>query len=199
MEDIPRVSLSTEDGRSVDLHDDSHLVSPDTHPQLLPPIPFPTESFSESLESITGAGRRVSRALSTTSRASRRMSYMTELRSKRDRSDTASLMTVDEITAEVENRRRTTMNDRHQDDTDDWTEVDSAEGEDGHGEQVPVDDIEEDDFSDEEEEDEDIVSDDEDNTLNDDADEAEENGGPVERKGRSFHWIQFASCLHPGS
>ncbi|KAF8921262.1 hypothetical protein CPB85DRAFT_1270044 [Mucidula mucida] len=190
MEDIPRVSLSTEDGRSVDLHDDSHLVSPDTHPQLLPPIPFPTESFSESLESITGAGRRVSRALSTTSRASRRMSYMTELRSKRDRSDTASLMTVDEITAEVENRRRTTMNDRHQDDTDDWTEVDSAEGEDGHGEQVPVDDIEEDDFSDEEEEDEDIVSDDEDNTLNDDADEAEENGGPVERKANK--WIKGA-------
>ena len=30
---------------------------------------------------------------------------MTELRNRRDRSDTASMLTVDEITAEVENRR----------------------------------------------------------------------------------------------
>lgn len=41
------------------------------------------------------------------------MSYMTELRSKRDRSDTASLMTVDEITAEVESRRASSTLDGH--------------------------------------------------------------------------------------
>jgi mitogen-activated protein kinase kinase kinase len=58
------------------------------------------------------------------STASNRMSYMTELRSKRDRSDTASLMTVGEITAEVESRRASTSNEREAD-FDDWTKVDA--------------------------------------------------------------------------
>ena len=49
---------------------------------------------------------------------------MTELRSKRDRSDTASLMTVGEITAEVESRRASTSNERETD-FDDWTKVDA--------------------------------------------------------------------------
>ena len=60
------------------------------------------ESFSEGLENFTAGpedGSRSARPLS------RRMSYMTELRSKRDVSDTASLMTVDEITEAVETRR----------------------------------------------------------------------------------------------
>jgi mitogen-activated protein kinase kinase kinase len=116
VEELPRMSLSTEDGRSVDLIDVEK-------PQLLPPIPFPTESLSESMEGITGGVRQrpVSRA---TSIASKRMSYMTELRSKRDRSDTASLMTVGEITAEVESRRASTSNDRETD-FDDWTKVDA--------------------------------------------------------------------------
>ena len=111
------MSLSTEDGRSVD------LLEGVEKPQLLPPIPFPTESLSESMEGITGGVRQrpVSRA---TSIASKRMSYMTELRSKRDRSDTASLMTVGEITAEVESRRASTSNDRETD-FDDWTKVDA--------------------------------------------------------------------------
>ena len=52
------------------------------------------------------------------------MSYMTELRSKRDRSDTASFMTVDEITAEVESRRISTPTERETD-LDDWTKVDA--------------------------------------------------------------------------
>jgi len=38
---------------------------------------------------------------------------MTELKSKKDRSDTASLMTVDEITAEVESRRASGTLDGH--------------------------------------------------------------------------------------
>ena len=117
VEDLPRMSLSTEDGRSVDL-----LGEDVEKPQLLPPIPFPTESLSESMVGITGGVRQrpVSRA---TSIASKRMSYMTELRSKRDRSDTSSLMTVGEITAEVESRRASTSNDRETD--DDWTKVDA--------------------------------------------------------------------------
>ena len=112
------MSLSTEDGRSVDL-----LEEVAEKPQLLPPIPFPTESLSESMEGITGGIRQrpVSRATSITSK---RQSYMTELRSKRDRSDTASLMTVGEITAEVESRRASTSNERETD-FDDWTKVDA--------------------------------------------------------------------------
>lgn len=118
VEEIPRMSLSTEDGRSVDL-----LEEVAEKPQLLPPIPFPTESLSESMEGITGGIRQrpVSRATSITSK---RQSYMTELRSKRDRSDTASLMTVGEITAEVESRRASTSNERETD-FDDWTKVDA--------------------------------------------------------------------------
>lgn len=112
-EELPRISLSGDDGHHVD------LSGGDTEPQLLPPVQFATESFSESVENVTGnLNKRASKAMSI---ASRRMSYMTELRSKRDRSDTASLMTVDEITAEVESRRTTL------DGTDEWTKVDSED------------------------------------------------------------------------
>jgi mitogen-activated protein kinase kinase kinase len=51
---------------------------------------------------------------------------MTELRSKRDRSDTASLMTVDEITAEVESRRASMSVDQGSD-MDDWTQVNTGD------------------------------------------------------------------------
>ncbi|KAK0228572.1 ste11-like protein [Armillaria fumosa] len=134
-EDIPRVSLSTEDGRSVNLHGTS--ANTNDHPELLPPIPFPTESFSESLESLTGANRRMSRSLSTASRTSRRLSYMTELRSKKDRSDTASLMTVDEITKEVESRRRNTgiFDRRSSEEADGWTQVENEDGADENDEE----------------------------------------------------------------
>jgi mitogen-activated protein kinase kinase kinase len=116
-EDLPRMSLSTEDGRSVDLQIDAQH---DRANQLLPPIPFPTETLSESMEGITRQ-RPKSRAMSI---ASKRMSYMTELRSKRDKSDTASLMTVDEITAEVENRRVSKAYECD-DELDGWTKVDT--------------------------------------------------------------------------
>ncbi|KAJ4487916.1 ste11-like protein [Lentinula aciculospora] len=134
-EEVPRMSLSTEDGKSVDLDREIEDVSGRLQidkPQLLPPIPFPSESFSESLENLTGTrpGARMSRA---SSNASHRLSFMTELRSRRDRSDTASLMTVDEITKEMENRRmskRESMAIRppESSDTDEWTEVENEEG-----------------------------------------------------------------------
>jgi len=146
-EDLPRMSLSTEDGRSVDLQID------DRTPQLLPPIPFPTETLSESMEGVTRQ-RPKSRAMSI---ASKRMSYMTELRSKRDKSDTASLMTVDEITAEVENRR---VGKAHEcdDELDGWTKVDTeiestvpkAIADDG-GVELEVDDTSEEETSEEDE------------------------------------------------
>lgn len=129
-DDIPRVSLSTEDGESLDLQDDDDDIPSPSVPSELAPVPFPSDSFSDAEDGAVG--RRVSRvgyrSMSNASRASRRMSYMTELRSKRDISDTASLMTVDEITAEVESRRETTIQTTEQpgSDTDDWTKVDSA-------------------------------------------------------------------------
>ena len=155
VEELPRMSLSTEDGQSVDL-----LEEDVKKPQLLPPIPFPTESLSESMEGITGGIRQrpVSRA---TSIASKRMSYMTELRSKRDRSDTASLMTVGEITAEVESRRASTSNET---DFDDWTKVD-AEIETMVPKAVESDDEDKEDEDEDEDEDE-GSSVDEDETLN---------------------------------
>lgn len=99
---VPRVSLSTDDGQNVDMDAEADAASTG---HLLPPIPFPTSSLTETLNDFSseryGTSQR-SRPLST---ASKRMSFMTELRSKRDTSDTASFMTVDEITANVESRR----------------------------------------------------------------------------------------------
>ncbi|KAF9242128.1 Pkinase-domain-containing protein [Melanogaster broomeanus] len=120
-EDPPRVSLSNEDGHSVILTGDDvdRLSGIDSKPHLLPPVNFPTESLSESMEDLTGS-RRLSR---TSSNASKRTSFMTELRSKRDRSDTASLLTVDEITAEVENRRQSMAVDMGVEGAEDWTKV----------------------------------------------------------------------------
>jgi mitogen-activated protein kinase kinase kinase len=51
-EDLPRVSLSTDDGRSVDLHIDSVDVRKDTVPHL-PPIPFPSAPLSEFIDDVT--------------------------------------------------------------------------------------------------------------------------------------------------
>lgn len=98
------------------------------------------------------------------------MSYMTELRSKRDRSDTASLMTVDEITAEVESRRESTTLTRNSD--PDWTKVE-AEDSDTVGNTLTeeVDELDE-------------PAEVEDDTLNDEADdEDDEPGVAVTSKG----------------
>ena len=90
-------------------------------PHLLPPVAFPSESLAESLN-LTGErpGSRMSTA------SSKRMSYITELRSRRDRSDTASMITVDEITAEVENRRQS-VDVKEDDETEEWTAVESSD------------------------------------------------------------------------
>jgi mitogen-activated protein kinase kinase kinase len=163
-EDLPRVSLSTGDGRSVDLHIDSVDVRKDNVPHL-PPIPFPSAPLSEFIDDVTtddSQKKRMSRALST---SSNRLSYMTELRSKRDKSDTASLMTVDQITEAVESRRASTAYGREED-LDGWTKVDSE-----IESMVPTAVADDDGAVDEEEEDEDDseISDEEDETLNDDA------------------------------
>ncbi|KAH9180679.1 Pkinase-domain-containing protein [Lactarius sanguifluus] len=96
-EDPPRVSLSTDDGSSLLESEDEN---PPSHEHLLPPVDL--ESFTESMSNL--AAQSLDRRLSTSS-SMKRMSYITELRSKRDVSDSASFITVDEITAEVESRR----------------------------------------------------------------------------------------------
>lgn len=142
---VPRVSISAEDGHPIEpVSDEAAAPEPASTSkkakrqsmrqsmlQYLPPVAFPSETLSESLnlgEAPTGT-RPLSLALST---GSKRMSYITELRSKRDKSDTASLMTVDEITAEVESRRAS-MDSRNDDvsteGTDDWTEIGTEEDE----------------------------------------------------------------------
>lgn len=65
------------------------------------------------------------------------MSYIKELRSKRDISDTASIMTMDEITAEVESRRESGNNTIADDAS--WTKVDADSDEDTEAPAAPVD------------------------------------------------------------
>jgi len=197
-EEIPRMSLSTEDGRSVELdvdanHPDENFTS--SHPELLPPIPFPTESFSESLESITNGeeGARISRASSNASRFSRRLSYMTELRSKRDRSDTASLMTVDEITKEVESRRETkrqslALHPNNSSDTEEWTDV----GQDPESSTLQQSEDEEDEDQDEDESGEEETLNEEDEEVEDYESDDEMDGGGAKKKCK---WL--LSCLFP--
>ncbi|TFK55044.1 Pkinase-domain-containing protein [Heliocybe sulcata] len=123
-EDPPRLSLSTEDGQSFDLHPEQQKPKSrrDSKP-LLPPVDLSSESFAESMESLTSPGLETDSMSQSQSRLSRRMSYITELRSKKDISDTASLMTVDEITAEVENRRMSKA--FPVESAEDWTQVGS--------------------------------------------------------------------------
>lgn len=177
--DPPRVSLSMDDGRSIDLSNETTPKQPQggvstISPHLLPPVAFPSESLSESLnlsDSQSASSVRSSRRMST---ASKRMSYITELRSKRDRSDTASLMTVDEITAEVESRQETAAKSG---DSDEWTKVD-----------VPDDrqSAQDEDEGDEEEEDEEEYDEEEEEEGEEGVptDEDEGTGQRIESKGR---------------
>jgi mitogen-activated protein kinase kinase kinase len=107
----PRVSLSTEDGRSVDLQPAYNL----------PPLPAPGE----------GLGLAAELQASFEGRSSSRQSMYSQYKTKRDkdRSDAASMLTVDEITAEVaevESRRTSTLIGSEA--GDEWTKV-SVSGE----------------------------------------------------------------------
>ncbi|KZT67747.1 Pkinase-domain-containing protein [Daedalea quercina L-15889] len=182
----PRLSLSTDDGSSIDLEtDDSYKRL--SSPHILPPVAFPSESLSESLnlETNQSENRRQSRTLSSLSTASKRMSYITELRSKRDRSDTASLMTVDEITASVESRRESTV--QPDSGSDEWTQVDAEDDE----KRSIMEEEEEEEEEDTEEED-----DDDDDTLENEADlsDEEETGKTTVSAGRerTIKWIKGA-------
>ena len=129
----PKVSLSTVDGGSVSLvsgDEETTASSQDrsSHARLLPHVDFSLESFTESMGKL--ATQPLDRRLSSGS--GKRMSYITELRSKRDVSDSASFITVDEITAEVESRRESGDVDNG------WTTI-NAEGDEEHAPAAPVD------------------------------------------------------------
>ncbi|KAG8901078.1 ATP binding [Tulasnella sp. 403] len=107
-EPLPRMSVSTEDGQSVDLTSEDGSepqVPPKPSLHLLPPLAVGGETLSESLS----ADFARSPLLSHTTSTGKRTSFLQELRSKRDRSDTASMLTLDEITEKVESRRQSMM------------------------------------------------------------------------------------------
>lgn len=141
----PRVSISNEDGRPLeDILKESKRTS---RPHLLPPVAFPSESLADSMNL---SGSRPGSRLSVAS--SKRMSYIQELRSKRDVSDTASMITVDEITAEVESRESTGSKDSS--DSEEWTAVESGDADTKSIREIPEEEEEEEEGEGEEEEDE---------------------------------------------
>ena len=143
----PQVSISAEEeGQEESEKAAGKRVS---KPHLLPPVAFPSESLADSLN-LTGSASRPGSRMSTAS--SKRMSYITELRSKRDRSDTASMITVDEVTAEVESR---TQGDETADgeETDGWTAVESSDADAKSVKEMPEEEEEEEEDEDEDEED----------------------------------------------
>jgi mitogen-activated protein kinase kinase kinase len=223
-EAVPRVSISTDSGSEASTIDESALDAPTRSSyskrastsstlSLLPPVKLPAESLSDSLTDLTLIGdapssRPVSRSFSN---ASKRMSLITELRSKRDRSDAASLMTVDEITAEVESRRESAgdliavVAEKEPSSADEWTQVafedGSKDGTDGDTDSMlepqeifPDTVAEETDVEDDEEEDDEDEDEYEDEDEEDDGGEAEDeltddepNKAITSRQGGAFH------------
>ena len=139
----PKVSISLEDGREFDLDSaegSDTLVSANSlrsqDAALLPPVKFPSESLSESI----GDGFDVDEdgGAMTFSTASNRMSMITELRGKKDLSDAVSLLTVDEITAEVENKQHGSDEEYEEEDEEDEDEDEDEEEEDEDGDEVEL-------------------------------------------------------------
>jgi len=130
----PKVALPTDEGGALSLESEDQEKAPssqDRSPRAhhLPPVDFSMESFTESMGKL--GAEQLDRRLSSGS-SMKRMSYITELRSKRDVSDSASFITVDEITAEVESRRE------NGDVDNGWTTI-NAEGDEEHTSSAPVD------------------------------------------------------------
>ncbi|KLT39908.1 hypothetical protein CC85DRAFT_339519 [Cutaneotrichosporon oleaginosum] len=89
---------------------DEQAAPVDPRPPLLPPFESTGESLVDSLQQYSPAPSTVRPALRQGRRGSSgsnlsRISVISSIRKSKDKSDTASLLTVDEITAEVENRR----------------------------------------------------------------------------------------------
>ncbi|WWC59189.1 uncharacterized protein I303_101738 [Kwoniella dejecticola CBS 10117] len=125
----PRLSVSNDDGRLSRPANDGESDADSSRsgsasasgsvqsqgPPLLPPFQHSGESLAESLVDYSptqNKGRPKSMALKrrgSEESTRSRFSMLSQLRRNRDKSDTASMLTVDEITAEVENRRASTI------------------------------------------------------------------------------------------
>lgn len=128
---VPRMSVSDDTGSirrpTIDGDTSASSGGDSDRPPLLPAFEAFNESLSDSLQAYsrstsgestaasanTSPARPKSIALknrrNSASSARSRMSTLSQLRRNRDKSDTASMLTVDEITAEVENRRASTI------------------------------------------------------------------------------------------
>ncbi|KAK8846738.1 hypothetical protein IAR55_005825 [Kwoniella newhampshirensis] len=213
-EALPRVSVSNDDGRqvrpSIDGESDQEsIASVTSQPPLLPPFEPSQESLADSFQSYSHSprntlqGRPKSIALNrrNSGESTRsRISMLSQLRRNRDRSDNASLLTVDEITAEVENRRASTITFEESDEEEDLKVlpapppvVDAS---------VPEDEVDSDSGADEteeessEEESEEESEDDEDEDVNEieEHDEDAEHGRAFTSTGskRIIKWIKGA-------
>ncbi|KAG8733179.1 ATP binding [Ceratobasidium sp. 423] len=205
----PRMSISTDDGRSVDVSTDDGATTDDTEStkksldHTLPPLPTLGDSLSDSL--TTGLSGTWLRAESNA--AAKRMSLMSTR--GRDKSDTASLLTVDEITAEVESRRQSRYS-MYEDDEEDEdgnvvvrrpnskrvSMISSMQGDGDEGEDEEEYDEEEEDYDDEDEEDEE--DEDEEDEEGEEEEEGAEDTGNAGRTllssggKRSIKWIKGA-------
>ena len=111
LQPVPRVSISGDDGSELrpTFEEDEEVSGGRSEAPLLPPFEHSEESLSDSMPNFASDARpRTShqdRRNSVRSNKSRRLSTISSRRKSRRISDVASLLTVDEITAEVENRR----------------------------------------------------------------------------------------------
>lgn len=194
----PSVSISNEDGRQLDASQEpgtSRESKRMSRPQLLPPVAISSESLSESLN--LGSGSRPGSRLSVAS--SKRMSYIQELRSKRDVSDTASMMTVDEITAEVESRQDDIgSKDPSSDDTEEWTAVESSDADTQSIKEVPEDEREEEEeeYEEEEEEEEEEYEEEEEDGTEATLTDEDETGKAITSRGGMFKSLSTTFCVN---
>jgi mitogen-activated protein kinase kinase kinase len=146
-ENLPRVTLamdtgSDQPGESGDSTRPSTAGSVESQPPLLPPFEPAAETLSESLQEFSPTETKKQSEAQQPAHASRprpksimlarrgsagstrsRVSMMTQLRRNRDRSDTASMLTVDEITADVEHRRASTITFEESDEEEELADV----------------------------------------------------------------------------
>lgn len=204
----PRMSVETDDGQSIDISTDDGATTDDTEStkksldHTLPPLPI----LGGSLEDSLNTGLSASWLARSESNAAKRMSYQS-MRG-RDKSDTASLLTLDEITAEVESRRQSMLSMYEDDETDDEGNVVvrrpnkrismvpsmQDDGDEGEDEEEYDDEEEEYDDEEEEEEEEDDEEEEEEDAESPTTAANGEPGRAVTSSGgkRSIKWIQGA-------
>jgi len=113
-ETLPRVSVSNDGGQVSRPRIDGEPYADESpssrKPPVLPPFEPSMETLTDTFSAYSPLSKPRPKSISQARRSSvgsnkSRMSMLSQLRRNRDRSDTASMLTVDEITAEVEHRR----------------------------------------------------------------------------------------------